>query len=442
MLIIIIKWTEMESMPPIPAARRRIVVTGMGMVSPLGCGVELAWQRLLAGRSGLRLLPEAMTVDIAARVGGVVPDVREDASGGFDIDHFVSTKDQRKMDRFIAFALAAAQEALGQAQWAPADEASQRRTATVIASGIGGLPAIAEAVRTTDTRGPKRLSPFTVPSFLVNLAAGHVSIRHGLKGPIGAPVTACAASLQAIGDAARLIHCGEADIAVCGGAEAAIDRVSLGAFAAAKALSTGFNDTPSRASRPFDRARDGFVVGEGAGMLVIESLEHALARGATPLAELLGYGTSADAFHITAGPEDGNGARRAMQAALAQAGLTPADVQHLNAHATSTQVGDQGELAAVRGLFGVDARLAISSTKSATGHLLGAAGGVAAIFTALALRDQVVPMTLNLEQPDALAEGLSIVHGAPRRMPIDHAMANGFGFGGVNASIVFKRWVV
>ena len=428
-------------MPLSSAVSRRIVVTGMGMVSPLGCGVELAWQRLLAGRSGLRLLPDAMTADIPARVGGVVPDVHEDGAGGFDIDRFASVKEQRKMDRFIAFALAAAHEALGQARWAPADEASRRRTATVIASGIGGFPAIASAVRTTEARGPKRLSPFTIPSFLVNLAAGHVSIRHGLKGPIGAPVTACAAGIQAIGDAARLIRCGEADVAVCGGAEAAIDRVSLGAFAAAKALSTSFNDTPTRASRPFDRRRDGFVMGEGAGMLVIESLEHALARGAEPLVELVGYGTSADAFHITAGPEDGSGAQQSMQTALTQAGLTAADLQHLNAHATSTPVGDVGELSAVRDLFGVDnTPLAITSTKSATGHLLGAAGGVAAIFTALALRDQIVPMTLNLEQPDALAEGLDIVRNAPRHMPLVHAMANGFGFGGVNASLVFKRW--
>lgn len=441
MSIVINKLAKMDTMHVTPTESRRIVVTGMGMVSPLGCGVELAWQRLLAGQSGLRLLPEAMTADIPARVGAMVPDVLDDEVGGFDIDRFVSTKDQRKIDRFIAFALAAAQEALAQAQWAPADEASRRRTATVIASGIGGLPAIAGAVRTTETRGPGRLSPFTVPSFLVNLAAGHVSIRHGLQGPIGAPVTACAASIQAIGDAARLIRCGEADIAVCGGAEAAIDRVSLGAFAAAKALSTGFNDTPTRASRPFDQARDGFVMGEGAGMLVIESLEHALARGAAPLAELVGYGTSADAYHITSGPEDGGGARRSMQMALAQAGLAPAELQHLNAHATSTPVGDRGELAAVRGLFGPGVPLAITSTKSATGHLLGAAGGVAAIFTALALRDQVVPITLNLVQPDALGEDLDIVRDAPRHLPMVHAMANGFGFGGVNASLVFKRWV-
>lgn len=420
--------------------QHRIVVTGMGMVSPLGCGTPVAWQRLLAGASGLRLLPDTMTADIAARVGGVVPTAQEDASGGFDIDRVASPKDQRKMDRFIAFALAAAQEALDQARWAPAEDALRHRTATVIASGIGGFPAIAHAVRTSETLGPRRLSPFTIPSFLVNLAAGHVSIRHGLKGPLGAPVTACAASVQAIGDAARMIRCGEADIAVCGGTEAAIDRVSLGAFAAARTMSTGFNDTPARASRPFDRSRDGFVMGEGAGMLVIESLDHARARGALPLAELVGYGTSADAFHITSGPEDGSGARRAMEAALAQAGLGAADVQHLNAHATSTPVGDRGELAAVRDVFGVGTPLAITSTKSATGHLLGAAGGVAAVFAVRSLQAQVVPMTLNFEAPDELAAGLDIVHGSPRHMRIDRAMVNGFGFGGVNASLIFKRW--
>ena len=280
-----------------------------------------------------------------------------------------------------------------------------------------------------------------MPSFLVNLAAGQVSIRHGLKGPLGAPVTACAASVQAIGDAARLIRSGEADVAVCGGSEAAIDRVSLGGFAAAKALGTAFNDTPEQASRPFDAQRDGFVMGEGAGMLVIEALDHALARGAQPLAELVGYGTSADAYHITSGPEDGDGAARSMQAALAQAGLTAQDVQHLNAHATSTGVGDRGELAAIRRVFGADAPVAISSTKSATGHLLGAAGAVAAIFTTLALRDQVVPGTLNLHQPDALAEGLDLDAMRPRPMALTHAMLNGFGFGGVNATLILRRWL-
>ena len=419
---------------------QRVVITGMGLVSPLGCRVELAWQRLLRGMSGLRRLPEAVVDGMAAKVAGTVPTLAEDPEGGWDPDTAATPKDQRKMDRFIPFALGAAQQALAQAAWAPADPQAQARTATVIASGIGGFGAIAEAVRTTDTRGPQRLSPFTVPSFLVNLAAGHVSIRHGLKGPIGAPVTACAASVQAIGDAARMIRCGEADVAACGGTEAAIDRVSLGGFAAAKALSTGFVDHPEQASRPFDAARDGFVMGEGAGMLVLESLEHALARGATPLAEVVGYGTSADAHHITSGPEDGDGARRSMEMALAQAGLAACEVQHLNAHATSTYVGDRGELAAIRRVFGTGKSVAIASTKSATGHLLGAAGAVAAIFTTLALRDQVVPGTLNLQQPDDLAEGLDMVALQPRPMPLQHAMLNGFGFGGVNATLVLKRW--
>ena len=419
---------------------QRVVITGMGLVSPLGCSVELAWRRLLQGVSGLRRLPDAVVEGMAAKVAGTVPTLAEDPEGGWDPDTAASAKDQRKMDRFIPFALGAAQQALAQAGWAPEDPQAQARTATVIASGIGGFGAIAEAVRTTDTRGPQRLSPFTIPSFLVNLAAGHVSIRHGLKGPIGAPVTACAASVQAIGDAARMIRCGEADVAVCGGTEAAIDRVSLGGFAAAKALSTGFADHPAQASRPFDVARDGFVMGEGAGMLVLESLEHALARGATPLAEVVGYGTSADAHHITSGPEDGDGARRSMEVALAQAGLAARDVQHLNAHATSTYVGDRGELAAIRRVFGTNKSVAIASTKSATGHLLGAAGAVAAIFTTLALRDQVVPGTLNLEQPDELAEGLDMVALHPRKMALQHAMLNGFGFGGVNATLVLKRW--
>ena len=421
---------------------RRVVITGMGLVSPLGCNVELAWQRLLAGRSGITVLPEAVTEGVPAKVAGRVLPLSEDPEGGWDVDAVVSPKDQRKMDRFIPFALGAADQALAQAGWpmVGGDEAARARTATVIASGIGGFGAIADAVRTTETRGPQRLSPFTVPSFLVNLAAGQVSIRHGLKGPLGAPVTACAASVQAIGDAARLIRSGEADIAVCGGSEAAIDRVSLGGFAAAKALGTAFNDTPEQASRPFDAQRDGFVMGEGAGMLVIEALEHALARGAQPLAELVGYGTSADAYHITSGPEDGDGAARSMWAALAQAGLAAQDVQHLNAHATSTGVGDRGELAAIRRVFGAGAQVAISSTKSASGHLLGAAGAVAAIFTTLALRDQVVPGTLNLHTPDALAEGLDLVALRSRPMALTHAMLNGFGFGGVNATLILRRW--
>lgn len=343
------------------------------------------------------------------------------------------------MDRFILFALMAAAEAIAQAQWTPNDAHALERTATIIASGIGGFPAIAEAVRTADQRGVRRLSPFTVPSFLANLAAGHISIRHGYKGPLGTPVTACAASVQAIGDAARLIRSEEADIAICGGTEACIDLVSLGGFAAARALSSGFNDEPFRASRPFDRDRDGFVMGEGAGILVIEELEHALQRGALPIAEIIGYGTTADAFHITSGPPDGEGARRAMETALRQARLDPGEIQHLNAHATSTPAGDAGELAAIAGLFGRERRIAVSATKSATGHLLGAAGGVEAIFTILALRDQIAPPTLNLENPDPAAEGIDIVTGKARPMAMEHAISNGFGFGGVNASVIFRR---
>jgi 3-oxoacyl-[acyl-carrier-protein] synthase II len=284
------------------------------------------------------------------------------------------------------------------------------------------------------------LSPFTIPSFLVNLAAGNVSIQHGFKGPMGAPVTACAAGVQAIGDAARMIRAGEADIALCGGTEAAIDRVSLAGFAAARALSSGYNHAPQQASRPFDQGRDGFVMGEGAGLLVIESLEHVLARGAQPIAELVGYGTSADAYHLTAGPEDGSGARRAMEQALAQAGIDPEQIGHLNAHATSTPVGDKGELAAIRSVFGAAAKVAITSTKSATGHLLGAAGGLEAIFTVLALRDQLAPATLNFDVPDESVGALDIVSGQKRVVAMEYAMSNGFGFGGVNASLVFRRW--
>ena len=418
---------------------RRIVVTGMGAVSPLGCGVETNWSRLLAGRSGIRTLPEAITADLSAKVGGQVPDVAVDPEGGFDLDRVAPRKDQRKMDRFILFALLAADEAIAQANWKPEDARSRQRTATVIASGIGGFPAIADAVRTTDSKGIRRLSPFTVPSFLVNLAAGHISIRYRFEGPIGAPVTACAASVQAIGDAARLIRAGEADIAICGGAEACIDRVSLGGFAAARALSSGFNDMPERASRPFDRDRDGFVMGEGAGVVVIEALDHALARGAEPIAELIGYGTTSDAFHMTAGREDGDGAKRAMQIALQQAGISARDIQHLNAHATSTPVGDHGELEAIKTIFGTNGGVAVSSTKSATGHLLGAAGGLEAIFAILALRDQIAPETLNLDNPDPSAEGIDLVRGSARAMKIDHVLSNGFGFGGVNASLVLRK---
>lgn len=419
---------------------QRIVITGLGAISPLGVGAEMNWQRLLAGRSGIRRLAGGVADDIACKISAPVPGRADDPEGGFDPDLTITPKDQRKMDRFILFALAAAAEAVRQAGWMPETEAQRQRTATIIATGIGGFHAIEEAVTTVAERGPRRMSPFTVPSFLANLAAGQVSIRHGFKGPLGAPVTACAAGVQAIGDAARMIRAGEIDVALCGGAEACISRTALGGFAAARALSSGWNDTPEQASRPFDAGRDGFVMGEGAGLLIIEALDHALARGAQPIAEVLGYGTTADAWHITAGPEDGDGARRAMEIAIRQAGINPAEIGHLNAHATSTPVGDLGELAAIKTLFAGLPGPAISATKSATGHLLGAAGGLEAIFTALALRDQIAPPTRNLTAPDPAADGLDLVGGEARPIRTDHAITNGFGFGGVNASLVLRRW--
>jgi 3-oxoacyl-[acyl-carrier-protein] synthase II len=412
----------------------------MGAVTPLATEAEASWSRLLAGRSGIRRLQDDVVGDLPAKIGGVVPSLEEDPNAGFDPNAVFAPKDQRKVDRFILFGLAAAQEALDQAKWAPVSEAERLRTATIIASGIGGFPAITEAVRMVDTRGVRRLSPFTVPSFLVNLAAGHISIRYGFKGPLGAPVTACAAGIQAIGDAARLIRASGADIAVCGGTEACMNIVSLGGFAAARSLSTGFNETPAEASRPFDMARDGFVMGEGAGILVIEELSHALARGAKPIAELVGYGTTADAHHVTSGPEDGDGARRAMEIAITRAGISAREIRHLNAHATSTPVGDLGEIAAIRTVFGGPSTIAVSATKSATGHLLGAVGGLGAIFTILALRDQVAPPTLNLNAPDPAGDGIDFVANRARPMEMEYAISNGFGFGGVNASALFRRW--
>ncbi len=418
----------------------RIVVTGMGAVSPLGCGVEKVWSRLLAGQSGIGHLHEDLSAGTGCSIGGRVPGIDEDAEAGFDVGGIIAAKDLKKMDRFVEFALVAAQEALAQAGWQPTATRDQERTATVIATGIGGFGSIIDAVHTTDSRGPGRLSPFSAPTFLANMASGHASIRHGFKGPLGAPVTACAAGVQAIGDAARLIRSGEADIALCGGAEAAMHRVSLGGFAAARALSNSFNDSPWLASRPFDQARDGFVMSEGAGLLVIERLGHAMDRGATPLAELVGYGTTADAHHLTAGPENGSGARRAMELAIAQAGITADQVDHVNAHATSTQVGDRAELAAIAAVFGRRGDLLVSATKSSTGHMLGAAGGIEAIFAVLALRDRIAPPTLNLRHPDLLAQGLEIVGPTPRTASLRYALTNGFGFGGVNASALFRRW--
>lgn len=417
---------------------KRIVVTGMGVVSPLGVGVEPVWERLVAGRSGVRRLPDAAVPDVAAKIAAVVPSLAEDPFG-FDLEGLVPAKDRKKMDRFIHFALEAARQAIEQAAWRP-DETGQDRTATIVASGIGGFHSMLDAVTTVQTRGAGRLSPFTVSSFLVNLAAGQISMRHGFRGPLGAPVTACAASVQAIGDGMRLIRSGEADVVVCGGAEACINRVTLGSFAAARALSTDFNERPEEASRPFDKARDGFVMAEGAGMLVIESLDHALARGAVPLGELAGYATTSDAHHATAARSDGDGARRAMRLALAMADLPPEAIDYINAHATSTPVGDASELAAIAAVFGRHGGPAISSTKSASGHLLGAAGVFEVIVTLLALRDGRLPPNLNLSDPDGAADGLDLIGNVARDAEAKVALSNAFGFGGVNASIVLKTW--
>jgi len=419
---------------------RRLVVTGCGLVTPLGCGVQPVWRRLLTGRSGIRRLPDSIVGDVPSKIAGVVPDKAEDPDAGFDPLPLAPAKEMRHMDRFIQFALMAADEAIRQSGWTASTDEQRNRTATIIASGIGGFHTMMQATRTVDTAGARKLSPFTVPGFLVNMAGAQISIRHGFQGPIGAPVTACAASIQAIADGARLIRNGEADVAVCGGSESCIERVSLGSFAAARALSTRYNDTPEKASRPFDMARDGFVMSEGSAVLVIEALDHAIARGAAPLAEVLGYGTTADAHHIAAAPPDANGLQRCMQIALQSARVAPDVVEYINAHATSTPLGDAAELTAIRSVFGENAKLSVSSTKSSTGHLLGAAGATAAIFVIQALLHGVLPFTLNLHELDPAAGDIHVIGGEPLQRAIGCAMLNGFGFGGVNASLLLKGW--
>lgn len=417
-----------------------IVITGMGIIGPLGCGVKATWQRLLAGRSGIGPITRFDTGDLPVTIAGQVPTLAEEAEAGFDPDRVADAKERRKLDLFSCYALAAAEEALTQAGWFPESEAEQRATATIVASGIGGFPTITRAQDTLVNRGHRRLSPFTVPAFLANMAAGNLSIRYGFRGPLGCPVTACAAGIQAIGDGMRLLRSGEAEVALVGGAEACIDPLSLAGFHALKALSTE-RDHPQGASRPFDRSRNGFVMGEGAGLMVIETLAHAEARGATPLAMLSGYGTSADAHHITAGPEDGAGAAAAIQAALGMASLAPEAIGYVNAHATSTPVGDRAEIAALRSMFGgALPDIPISSTKSATGHLLGAAGGIESIFSALAVMEGKLPPTLNLTESDDDMDDLDFVPGVARERSLKHALCNGFGFGGVNAALIVSRF--
>ena len=415
---------------------KRVVITGIGLVTPLGVGAEFVWKRLIEGRSGIRAIQSFDVSDLPSKIAGQVPQ-GDIASGHFNADDWVPPKDQRKMDDFIVFALAAAEQAVSDAGWKPAGTEDQERTGVMIGSGIGGLPGITEGAITLHERGPRRLSPFFIPSNLINLASGHVSIRYGFRGPNHAVVTACSTGAHAIGDAARMIMWDDADVMVCGGAEAAVCRLGIAGFAAARALSTGFNDEPSRASRPWDEKRDGFVMGEGAGIVVLEDLEHARKRGAKIYAEIIGYGMSGDAYHITAPAEDGNGAYRAMCNALKRAALTPDKIDYVNAHGTSTQVGDEIELGAVKRVFGDHAyKLSMSSTKSSIGHLLGAAGSVEAIFSILAMRDGIVPPTLNLENPSAGCD-IDLVPLRAKERPVHYALSNSFGFGGTNASLIF-----
>ena len=417
---------------------RRVVITGLGLVTPLACGVEATWKRLLASESGVKPITEFDVSDLPARIGGIVP--IGDAEHAFRADEWVPHKEQKKMDRFILFAIAAAAQAVADAGWKPEKEEDKERTGVMIGSGIGGLREIEDTVLTLHGKGARRVSPFFIPSCLINLASGHVSIMHGFKGPNHSVVTACSTGAHAIGDAGRIIQFGDADVMVAGGAEAAICRMGVAGFAAARALSTSYNDTPEKASRPWDKGRDGFVMGEGAGIVVLEELEHAKARGAKIYAELVGYGMSGDAYHITAPVADGNGGYRAMQAALKRAGLTPADIDYINAHGTSTPLGDEIELGAVKRLFGESAyKLSMSSTKSAIGHLLGAAGSVEAIFSVLAMRDQIAPPTLNLENPSDGCD-IDLVPQKAKERRINTVLSNSFGFGGTNASLVFRKF--
>jgi 3-oxoacyl-[acyl-carrier-protein] synthase II len=416
---------------------RRVVVTGMGMVTPLGCGVEPTWERLIAGQSGARKIEKFDVSDLPAKIACQIP--RGDGSEGtYDPDNWMEPKEQRKVDDFIVYAMCAARQALEHAGWKPTTYDEQVTTGVMIGSGIGGIEGISETALVLRDRGPRRVSPFFIPGRLINLASGYVSIEFGLKGPNHAVVTACSTGAHAIGDAARLIALGDADVMVAGGTESPIGRLAMAGFCACRALSTSFNEEPTRASRPYDRDRDGFVMGEGAGVVVLEDLEHAKRRGAKIYAELIGYGLSGDAHHITAPAEDGDGALRCMNAAIRRAGISPAEIDYINAHGTSTPVGDEIELSAVHRLVGNAAgRISMSSTKSATGHLLGAAGAVEAIFSILALRDQIAPPTINLDNP-SVETAIDLVPHQAKKREIGVVLSNSFGFGGTNASLIFR----
>ena len=416
---------------------RRVVITGMGLVTPLGIGIEENWSRLLDSQSGIRAIERFDVSDLPAKIAGVVPEGLA-ADGLFTADEWVEPKEQRKIDRFIMLGMAAAAQAVADSGWVPGDDEEKARTGVMIGSGIGGLQQIYDNSVKLHEAGPRRISPFFIPAALINLISGQVSIKFGFKGPNHSVVTACSTGAHAIGDAARLVMLDDADVMVAGGAEAAVNRLGFAGFAAARALSTSFNDTPERASRPWDRDRDGFVMGEGSGVVVVEEYEHAKKRGAKILAEIVGYGMSGDAHHITAPADDGDGAFRAMRNALRRAELNPEQIDYVNAHGTSTPLGDMIELGAVRRLFGgaLDS-MSMSSTKSAIGHLLGAAGSVEAIFSILAMRDGVVPPTLNLDNPSEGCDGVDLVPHKARERAVTAVLSNSFGFGGTNASLVF-----
>jgi 3-oxoacyl-[acyl-carrier-protein] synthase II len=418
---------------------RRVVVTGMGMVTPLGCGVEPTWQRLLKGESGAKKIDTFDVSDVSCKIACVVP--RGDGTGStFNPDQWMEPKEQRKVDDFIVFAMCAAKQALDHAGWRPTSYEDQTTTGVLIGSGIGGVEGIAANAIILHERGPRRVSPFFIPGRIINLASGYVSIEFGLKGPNHAVVTACSTGAHAIGDAARMVALGDADVMVAGGTESPVNRLSLVGFAALRALSTGFNDDPKRASRPYDKDRDGFVMGEGAGAVVLEALDHAKARGATIHAELVGYGLSGDAYHITAPSPDGDGAFRCMSMAVKRAGISVDDIDYINAHGTSTPLGDEIELGAVQRVVGNAAgRISMSSTKSCIGHLLGAAGAVEAIFSILAIRDGVAPPTINLDNP-SVETPIDLVPHVARKRDINTALSNSFGFGGTNASLIFSRY--
>ncbi len=414
---------------------RRVVVTGMGMVTPLGDGVDTNWKRLLASESGIRAIQSFDTTDLATKIAGEMP-IGDKANGHFNADLYVVSKDQRKLDKFLLFAIAAAQQAVEDSGWMPQDDEGRERTGVLIGSGIGGLDTIYETSVTLLQRGPRRVSPFFVTAALINLASGQVSIKYGFKGPNHSVVTACATGAHAIGDAARLIILGDAEVMVAGGAESAVCRLGIAGFNACRALATAFNDTPTKASRPWDKNRDGFVMGEGAGCVVLEEYEHAKKRGAKIYAEVIGYGLSGDAHHITAPAENGDGAFRAMKAALKRANVGTEQIDYINAHGTST-MADTIELGAVKRAFGQDVyKLSMSSTKSATGHLLGAAGAIEAIYAIKSMNDQIVPPTLNLDDPDEGCDIDLVPHTAKKRQ-VRYALSNSFGFGGTNASLVF-----